>query len=163
MTFSDAVRTCLREKYVTFSGRAPRSEYWWFYLFNVLINIAIYVLGFFFVGAAIFTGDPSQAGGIGGAGAIIFSIITIIVGLGLILPNIAVLVRRFHDRNISGWYILGGIIVGFLSLVLLGSIGGLVFLALCIAAFVITVLKGTDGPNNFGPDPLRASDADVFN
>lgn len=74
--------------------------------------------------------------------------------LAVILPMIAVSVRRFHDRDLSGWWYLGGLLAGMIP-----YIG---FLA-SIAMFVVTVLRGTDGENRFGPDPLKPlSSADVF-
>jgi len=154
MTFSESIRTCLREKYVTFSGRASRSEYWWFQLFMFLISmvlVLLLVLTGGLSGAFDQNGDiaPGAAASLG-----IFGIIFLIVMLGLILPAISVTVRRFHDYNLSGWWYLGGIVAGIIPFV--------GFLA-SIAIFVITLLKGTDGPNNFGPDPLGSSDADVFN
>jgi len=107
MTFTDSVRTCLREKYVTFSGRASRSEYWWFQLFYVLVMI-----GF----------------------ALIFYASGLFNSLALILPLISVVVRRFHDRNLSGWWYLGGIIAGMIPF--LGILAS-------IAILVLTILKGT--------------------
>jgi uncharacterized membrane protein YhaH (DUF805 family) len=72
----------------------------------------------------------------------------------MLLPVIALQVRRFHDRDMSGWWYLGAVIVGNVPFV-----GILVW----IAVFVISCLKGTDGPNRFGPDPLRPeSTAEVF-
>lgn len=123
MTFNEAIRTCFA-KYVDFSGRASRSEYWWFVLFILLGN---FVLSFF--DAAIFgtavDGQPvSVLGGIW--------------SLALLLPSIAVGVRRLHDLDKSGWWLL---------LVLIPLIGFLVLL-------FFFVQKGTNGPNRFGPDPL---------
>ncbi|SEV88647.1 Uncharacterized membrane protein YhaH, DUF805 family [Cognatiyoonia koreensis] len=154
MTFSESIRTCLREKYATFSGRAPRSEYWWFQLFYLLIVLGLVLLMALtggLSGAFDQNGElaPGAAASLG-----IFGIIFLIVMLGMILPLISVTVRRFHDYNLSGWWYLGGIIAGLIPFV--------GFLA-SIAILVITILKGTDGPNNFGPDPLGSSDADVFN
>ena len=73
----------------------------------------------------------------------------------MLLPIIAVTVRRFHDRDLSGWFYLAAIVLGFVPFVgILAS----------IAAFVITVLKGTPGENKFGRDPLGPQhSADVFN
>lgn len=150
MSFSDAVRTCLREKYVTFSGRAQRSEYWWFQLFYFLLMIVLVAL-LAVTGGFNFIENPNATPG---GAAILIYIVFFIVILGMFLPAISVTVRRFHDYNLSGWWYLGGIVAGMIPFV--------GFLA-SIAIFVITLLKGTDGPNNFGPDPLRSSDADVFN
>ena len=74
--------------------------------------------------------------------------------LAAFLPAIAVQVRRFHDRNISGWWYLALFIGSFIPY--LGVIPG-------IAILVISVLRGTEGPNKFGPDPLRPEvRAEVF-
>jgi uncharacterized membrane protein YhaH (DUF805 family) len=75
--------------------------------------------------------------------------------LAMLLPMIAVGVRRFHDRNLSGWY--------YLAAIVLGAVPFVGFLA-SIAALILTVLKGTEGPNKFGRDPLGPEhSAEVFN
>lgn len=137
MGFKEAIRVCVQDKYVTFSGRASRSEYWWFMLAVFLLAFVTFGLGMAFMDFD--TGEPSVLSltifGIGG-----------LVYLGLILPMISVLVRRFHDVNLSGWWYLGSIVAGFIPFVgILAS----------IAVFVVTVLKGTDGENKFGHDPLK--------
>lgn len=148
MTFGDAVRTCLQQKYVTFQGRAARSEYWWFMLFVYGVSILLAGLALGMGGVQGFeTGDFPM-----------FSLILFVVlglfFLGMILPLIAVTVRRFHDYNLSGWWYLAAIVVGFIPVV--GFAGS-------IASFVVTVLKGTAGDNKFGPDPLMpATSADIF-
>lgn len=91
MSFSDAVRSCLRN-YVTFSGRASRPEYWFFILFNILASV---VLGL--VDRALFE-TPSD-GPIAG----LFS-------LAMILPLLAAGWRRMHDSGRSGLYLLYPII-----------------------------------------------------
>lgn len=80
MNFRDSVRTCLH-KYFTFSGRASRSEYWWFFLFCAVIE---------FVGNSFFseTGIPQ------------------LISLLLFFPSLAAVVRRLHDTNRSGFWIL---------------------------------------------------------
>lgn len=83
MTFGQSISTCFR-KYVTFSGRASRSEFWWWYLFAFLLGV---------VGQLI-----SKLVGV--------SFIPAIISLALLLPNLAVSVRRYHDSNHSGWWIL---------------------------------------------------------
>jgi uncharacterized membrane protein YhaH (DUF805 family) len=84
MTFTDSIRICFI-KYTDFKGRAVRSEYWWFVLFNVLVSAALHLI------------NPS------GLLAGIFS-------LAMLLPALAVAVRRLHDTNRSGWFILLGLI-----------------------------------------------------
>lgn len=85
MDFGEAVKTCF-SKYVTFSGRAPRSEYWWFMLFLLLAQLALGVLD------AMAFGD-AQAGPLG-----------MVFGLAVCLPAISVTVRRLHDIGRSGWW-----------------------------------------------------------
>lgn len=145
MGFKEAVRVCLKEKYVTFSGRASRSEYWWFLLATFLIPALLAGIGFLLMDFD--TGQPSTLS------MIAFSLAGLFY-LGVILPMIAVAVRRFHDVNLSGWWYLGGLLAGMIPYVgILAS----------IAMFVVTVLRGTDGENRFGPDPLKPlSSADVF-
>ncbi len=121
MTFQDAIRTCFKEKYLKIEGRAARSEYWYFWLFYVLATIA---LGF--VDQTVF---PAAALG---PLSTLFSVV-------IFIPFITVGVRRLHDRNLSGWWML---------LMLIPIIGS-------FALIIIYVLPGTQGPNQFGPDPLR--------
>lgn len=78
MNFEEAVKTCLT-KYVDFSGRASRPEYWWFFLFLVLVSL---VLSYF---SEILSG--------------VFS-------LAMLLPSLAAGVRRLHDTERSGWWLL---------------------------------------------------------
>ena len=148
MGFTEAVRTVLREKYATFSGRASRSEYWWFYLFYVLVAFAF---------AVVAIGVATASGGVEGGVPSTIIAIGVIGGLfvlGTIIPFLAVQIRRFHDRNMSGWW--------YLALIILGLIPYVGFIA-SIAIFVISVLPGTVGPNKFGPDPLRPEiRAEVF-
>ncbi|OWV70726.1 hypothetical protein ATY76_31840 [Rhizobium sp. R339] len=142
MGFTEAVRTVLTQKYVTFSGRASRSEYWWFQLFSWGIGVALWILSLLLTpNSASSTSNP-------------FSIIGGLISLAFILPQIALQVRRFHDRNISGWWYLGLIVAWIIPFA--------IFISL-IAIFVIDVLPGTQGPNKFGADPLRPEvRAEVF-
>lgn len=111
MTFPEAISTCFN-KYVTFSGRATRSEYWWFALFNILVSVALNV-----VVQAI------------GPESVALSLVAAVVSLGLFLPGLAVSVRRLHDIDKSGWWLLVGLIplIGFILLLIWfctkGSVG----------------------------------------
>ena len=104
MDFMTAVRTCF-SKYVDFSGRARRSEYWYFALFTFLVNIVTTVLDNI-VGTDY---DGTTSGGL----------ISTVVSLALLLPSLAVGVRRLHDTGRSGWWILIGIIpiIGWILLI----------------------------------------------
>lgn len=147
MTFSDSLRTCLRDKYVTFSGRASRSEFWWFMLFYWLVLIGVSLLVFGVFGTL---GGPGN-GGLGGG--YLFLVLFGVVFVVLFLPLLSVTVRRLHDRDMSGWWYLLVLILSQVPyLGVLVSIGFLVLMA----------MKGTDGPNRFGPDPLKPGGADIF-
>jgi uncharacterized membrane protein YhaH (DUF805 family) len=74
-------------------------------------------------------------------------------GLAVLVPSIAVVVRRLHDRDLSGWWYLGAIVAGMIPFV--GFIAS-------IALLVLMFLPGTPGPNRFGPDPKDPSNANVF-
>ena len=111
------------KRYADFSGRSRRKEYWFFVLG---IIIAAIILG-------IVEGIVGLSGMIGG----VYGPLTVIFLLGIIIPSLAVQVRRFHDQDKSGWFILLGLIP---------FVGGLIVL-------VFMCLEGTKGPKRFGPDP----------
>lgn len=94
MSFFEAINTCLIKKYFTFSGRATRSEFWWFYLFTSLV-----VYGSIFLGIWLYPNNPEIVFGICG-----------VLTLLLIIPNLSVNVRRLHDVGKSGWFLLIGLI-----------------------------------------------------
>ncbi|PKH41927.1 Uncharacterized membrane protein YhaH, DUF805 family [Nocardioides alpinus] len=122
MDFMTAVRTCFA-KYVGFSGRARRSEFWYFVLFTFLVGIVTSILDSI-LGTDY---DGNTSGGL----------INTLGSLALFLPSLAVAIRRLHDINRSGWWILLGIIpiVGWI---------------------IVIVWYCTDtkpGDNQYGPDP----------
>lgn len=92
------------KKYATFSGRASRSEYWWWALVafavGVVLNIITSVAG---AAGSTVTADGTP---VPGPGALVGSILLIIWGLAVIVPSFALLVRRLHDANLSGWLAL---------------------------------------------------------
>ena len=112
----------LTKKYATFEGRARRSEYWYFVLFYVLVIFVLVIVD----GV---TGTLNEEAGIG--------LLSGLFMLATILPSLAVLVRRLHDTDRSGWWAL---------LNLIPFIGALVLL-------VFTVLDSQPGANRFGPNP----------
>jgi uncharacterized membrane protein YhaH (DUF805 family) len=118
MNFTQAIASGF-QNYVNFSGRAPRSEYWFWTLFTVLVSIAALLIDL-----ALF-GDMDV------------SPLNSIVSLGLFLPSLAVAIRRLHDLDRTGWWFL----------LIFTVIGGIVLL-------VWYCMRGTIGPNRFGPDPL---------
>lgn len=127
MTFMESVRTCLKENYCNFEGRAPRSEYWWFALFVALLGIATSILDGF-LGTYTVTSSGKMIG-----------FINSIFLLAILLPSIAVAVRRLHDTDRSGWFYL---------LIFIPIIGSIVLI-------IFFIQQGTSGRNRFGDDPLR--------
>ncbi len=93
--------TSVFNKYATFTGRARRSEYWWFsgcyFVIQIIFNFASLGMLAGVMSGEISYNDPSYS---------LFQIICVIVGLGLLLPALAVTVRRLHDIGKSGWNIL---------------------------------------------------------
>jgi len=135
--FVDAVKLFFK-RYVDFEGRSSRAEYWWVTLFIVLVYIAFMIL----VGVLGAAGSNGAAGVIAGLLGLMF----LAFFLGIIIPSIAVAVRRLHDTDKSGWWYL-------ICLIPFGSIVLLVFFC----------LDGTPGTNRFGPDPYGRADVDTFN
>jgi uncharacterized membrane protein YhaH (DUF805 family) len=122
MNFSEAIRSGF-QNYVGFSGRAARSEYWYWQLFFCLVGIASALIDL-----ALF---PSLN----------VSPINTLAELALLLPTLAVSVRRLHDLDRIGWWLL---------IVLIPLIG-----AIWLLVWFCT--RGTVGPNRFGPDPLAGA------
>ena len=100
MNIQTAVKTCF-SKYATFSGRASRSEYWFFYLFTIIASIITWVIDTMLLG---YSAEDT------GAISLIFQII-------IILPSIAVGARRLHDIGKSGWWQL--LILTIIGIILL--------------------------------------------
>ena len=113
------------KKYAVFSGRSRRKEYWYFVLFNLIVSLVLSA-----VDALLGTlSSSSNVGLLGG-----------IYGLAVLIPSIAVSVRRLHDIDRTGWWVLIGLVP------LIGTIVLLVFAA----------LEGSAGSNRFGPNPKGA-------
>ncbi len=127
-------------KYADFSGRARRKEFWLFALLMFLIEIAFMGLLSAVGGSPMMLVDPAVAPATGAGGTVLM--IYGLVLLALLIPSVAVAIRRLHDTNRRGWWILIGLIP---------LIGQLVL-------FVFYLLDGTPGPNRFGPDPKGRSE-----
>lgn len=134
------------KRYFDFSGRSRRKEFWLFFLLQILL----YAVLLFALAAsassldatAAGAGDPQAAAAFAGLG-----LTAIVPVLLLIIPNIAVTVRRFHDQDKSGWMYL----INFIPLV-----GGIIVL-------VFMCMEGTRGPNTYGRDPKNPLDVgDTF-
>jgi uncharacterized membrane protein YhaH (DUF805 family) len=124
MNMITAVKTVLG-KYATFEGRAARPEYWWWILAMVILFTILGVVDGALI-APLMGFEPFQKE----AG----QPLSLLVSLGLLLPNLALAVRRLHDTDRSGWWLLIGLIPIVGSLVLL----------------VFYLLPGTQGQNRFG-------------
>ncbi|MDE7347053.1 MAG: DUF805 domain-containing protein [Muribaculaceae bacterium] len=117
VTFKEAVVRAIQQNYCNFSGRASRSEFWWFQLFGFILGIVIGI---------VFCWSQD-----------VMNIVSGIVSLALLLPNLGLVVRRLHDIGKSGWWI-------FLSFIPL------------IGIIILIVWWCKDSqmePNEYGPVP----------
>lgn len=162
MSFTDAVKVCF-SKYADFSGRARRSEFWFFYLFTILYSFAVSILS----AVDVAVGVP------------LFSALGAIGSLALIIPSLAVSVRRLHDTGRSGWQLVFWYVVPWLLIIpiaILLGLGGALFggadptsaaltaiaafgvalllpLVGAIVLFVYFVSDTKPGENKYGPAP----------
>jgi uncharacterized membrane protein YhaH (DUF805 family) len=121
MNFTQAISSGFNN-YVNFTGRAARSEFWYWALFAALASLAGELIDL-----ALFTSST-------------FTPIQTLVNLALFLPGLAVSVRRLHDLDRTGWWLL-----------LIFTVIGIIVL------LVWDCMRGTVGPNRFGPDPWAAA------
>ncbi|HET7193627.1 MAG TPA: DUF805 domain-containing protein [Nocardioides sp.] len=126
MEFAEAIQSCFKQ-YIGFTGRARRSEYWWFALFGVIVSIVADLID-------TLLGTMSEDTNVGVVGGI--------AGLALLLPGIAVAIRRLHDTSRSGWWILIGLvpIVGWIVL-------------------IVFYVQDSHPDNKYGPSPKAAAAA----
>ena len=160
------------KRYAEFSGRSRRMEYWMFALFLFVMWIVLFGLFMVMVGSAILSMGGGSAGGLFAAGgtAMILLLVMAVVWLALLIPSLAVGVRRLHDTERSGWWLGGYIILAIVSNVVQRSTGGgglsailsILTLVYALVLLVFFCLDGTKGPNKYGPDPKGGVDAQVF-
>jgi uncharacterized membrane protein YhaH (DUF805 family) len=113
------------QRYVDFSDRSTRAEYWWWGLFTVVASFALFI-------ADTLTGNSSTLSGLGGLLDMLFTLATII-------PSLALGARRLHDINRTGWWLL---------LLFVPVIGWIVLI-------VWAIERGDKGTNKYGPDPRQ--------
>jgi len=112
-------------KYAVFSGRARRKEYWMFQLINMIILVVLFAA----LIPPLITHSQSFL-------LLFLGVFLCVYALATIIPGLAVSVRRLHDADLSGWWVLVGLVPA----------GGIILL-------VFHVLDGTPGPNRYGPNP----------
>ncbi|EYB68823.1 hypothetical protein DEIPH_ctg017orf0197 [Deinococcus phoenicis] len=121
----------IRNHYADFRGRARRREYWMFVLINGVITL-ILQLPYLFGGAAQVAAGESLSGL-----ALLSLLVSSLYGLAVLVPSLAVGVRRLHDTGRSGWWMLIGLIP---------FVGGIILL-------IFTVMDSQPGSNKWGPNP----------
>ena len=166
------------KRYAEFSGRSRRMEYWMFQLFLLLVYVALMVLMMILGGGALMSGgDPTAVMAAGGA-ALIVGGLYMLFALAMFIPSLAVSVRRLHDTNRSGWWILAplsGYVIMLIGTVMaagspdnpgiggiLAMIGMIAVIGLGLTLLVFMFLEGTRGPNKYGPDPKGEALDQVF-
>ncbi len=137
MSFTESIKICF-QKYIDFSGRASRSEYWWFTLFTVIVQVLTFWIPF----------------------------LGFIIALALLLPSLAVTARRLHDTNRTGWWMLfpiglglAGIIAGAVLVFIVGALGAILIFLGPVIGFVtllaFLIQPSDPGANQYGPNPLQ--------
>tara|TARA_A100001037_G_scaffold103161_1_gene93850 strand:+ start:162 stop:566 length:405 start_codon:yes stop_codon:yes gene_type:complete len=128
MGFMDAVKNAIMNNYVNFSGRASRSEYWWFFLFSFLSAILAMILDGL-------TGIELIDAGAG----VSYGPFYILTAMGFFLPSLSLMVRRLHDSGRSGWWYFIALVpcVGFIILI------------------VFLIMDGEPHPNAYGEVPTN--------
>jgi uncharacterized membrane protein YhaH (DUF805 family) len=159
-------------RYAEFSGRSRRMEFWMWVLFQFMIGFGVVLIAVVLGGSAFMSGDPRAAVAAGGAILILY-ILNLILQLAFFIPNLAVTVRRLHDTDRSGWWVMlfWGPYLLIVALTMVAGaapnrepsqalgiavmVGSLAWLVACVTLLVFMFLEGTIGRNRFGPDPKR--------
>lgn len=162
LSFGEAVRAYYAN-YINADGRAQRSAYWWVLLYQLIIYAVLAIVVFMAdggreifetIGQLLEANDPNSIDpdlSLGTSG-IIAAILMVCFALANFLPDIMLRIRRFHDLGQTGWLVLAFMIAGALPFI--GFIADL-------GNFIWFMLRGTNGSNAYGPDPL-GHDTDVF-
>jgi uncharacterized membrane protein YhaH (DUF805 family) len=142
MSFQDAVRTCLQQKYADFNGRARRSEFWYFVLFTIIVGIVAGIID-----AALKTPRLGTNG-----------LVATIASLALLAPGMSAGVRRMHDVGRPGWIAIAlyvsSLLFGFVALAST-ALSGLVGLAILVLGitFIVFAVQDSKPDNEHGPNP----------
>jgi len=142
VSFGEAISLFFK-RYVDFQGRSRRSEYWWVQLFNMIVGVVTLAPLYGSLIPAIINETEPEIGMV----SMLLAGIGFLYSLAVIIPGIALFIRRLHDINQSGWILLALIVASIIPLIGLLAV---------IAMIVICVMPGTTGPNKYGPDPKGA-------
>lgn len=137
MSFPQSIRACFRH-YADFSGRASRSEFWWFFLFTTLVSLVATIPLYLFIGLLIAAGENGSGTAVVTILLIVWSILITLLSIALLIPLLAVGARRLHDHGQTAWLLL-------LYFVPCGN----------IALIVLWALDSTPGDNPYGPRPTH--------
>jgi uncharacterized membrane protein YhaH (DUF805 family) len=141
MNMIEAIKTVF-SKYATFSGRAIKSEFWWWVLFLFLVQVLLSILMFGSIDTeAMMSDDPAVAmAAMSGVYTSPVGILSIVWGLATLIPTFAVGARRLHDSGLSGWW----------QLLYLATIVPLLGLLVLIAMLYLFMRSSTEGENKYG-------------
>lgn len=146
-SFGQAMKMCLKSKLFNFHDRAPRSEFWWFALGGWILGIILTLLNVI---------------------PVLGQIIYIVGSIWLFIATLSVGVRRLHDLNRSGWWLVFPYVALVVGIILIGigaatnsdfmNIIGIVLIAAggisVLVLWIMMIVRGTVGTNSYGPDPL---------
>lgn len=167
-------------RYADFSGRSRRLEFWMFALFQLIVGTMFYALMLGFGRSAALADNEIAAPGFDSAIGIL-ALLQLGFTLATLIPYLAVTVRRLHDTDRSGGWVLAPFVpyavilllilgVGaaqagsgvMIAAAILGILAGLAAVALWVVLLVFMFIEGTSGPNRFGPDPKQPLHAEIF-
>jgi len=150
------------KRYAQFTGRSRRMEFWMFQLLNIILAAVLAGPSYYSMTSSAMTnasmgieGEAAMAESMASANPVTMLMVGLygLYVLAAFVPSIAVTIRRLHDRDMSGWWYLGFVLLAIIPIV--GLLASLAFL-------VLMFLPGTSGPNRFGEDPKDPTQASVF-
>ena len=156
------------KRYAQFNGRSRRMEYWMWILFTVIAAFVLGILDFLL-------GFSNTAAGAGAGSQLRNGLLGNVFSLATFLPSLAVTVRRLHDTNRSGWWMLLPVIPAIVAIVaifmgaasgggsvlIVGIVAGVAVLVILVLLLVWYCTAGTIGPNAYGDDPKADIPADL--
>lgn len=164
------------KRYFDFKGRSRRKEYWMYTLFIIIVSVVLsFVDAALGLGGSATSDTTATPGAVGASGALQGGLLANLFALATFIPGIAVMVRRLHDLDRTGWWVLALFLPIFLGAILMGvgvagamtggsaagfggaALGGMVLIGIglifAIVMLVWACTEGTKGPNRYGEDP----------